>query len=135
MSFVILGRLVAESSFELTDAARWKKARFCVESGQNWRGPKTPSRIESHIKRYDQSISNSHLLLELLDLTVFQFRDGKVALGSCIKLVQPHNYFASRDRASDLVTSQLRIDISTFYRPIQNSSLSYSRFQISIILQ
>lgn len=115
MNFVILGRLIAESSFELSDAARWKKTRFSVESGQHWRGPKTPSRIESHVKRYEMSIlyckQKNKKITVVLNLKL-SFRDGKVALGSCIKLVQPHNYFTSRDRATDLVSSQLRKIVS-----------------------
>ena len=51
INLAVLGKLIAESSFELTDASRWTKIRFAIETGQNWRGPKLPMRIESHVKR------------------------------------------------------------------------------------
>ena len=48
---MVLSHLIAESEYELADSTRWKKARFTVENGQNWKGPRIPERVDSHIKR------------------------------------------------------------------------------------
>ena len=50
LSIAVLSRLISETHMQLVDSTRWRKVRFSVSSGQNWKN-KPPQRIASHEKR------------------------------------------------------------------------------------